>query len=146
MVLRWFKTYLTERSQYVSVNTSKSSTRRMMYGIPQGSVLGPVLFIVNINSIKDLGLDRSVFMYADDIALLYHSESYNELENLMNRDMKKLNQWAKNLKLTINSNKTKYMIFKTDVEYTLDFIYNNTPVEKVSEFNYLGLTLDYKLG
>lgn len=52
---------------------------------------------------------------------------------------------VKNLKLTINTDKTKYILFKTDVEFTLNIVHDNTPVEKVSEFNYLGLSLDYKL-
>lgn len=93
VVLRWFQSYLSGRSQYVSINESCSTTKNIRYGVPQGSVLGLLLFLIYINNIKDLGLDGSVFMYADDIALLYGGESYESLENVINRDMKKLSKW-----------------------------------------------------
>lgn len=60
--------------------------------------------------------------------------------------MNKLSVWAANLKLSVNTSKTKYMLFNADKEFTINIHYNNSLVEKVQEFKYLGLTLDYKLG
>lgn len=75
-VLCWFERYLTNRSQYVKINNITSNIREVNCGVPQG----PLLSLIYINSIKDLGLQGNVYMYADDIALLYNSEYFEDLQ------------------------------------------------------------------
>lgn len=143
--LNWCKSYLMDRNQFVSINNERSQTLPINYGVPQGSVLGPLFFLIYINSIKDIGLNGSVFMYADDIVLLFNCENYDELETSMNIDLAKLNKWSHDLKLSVNINKTKYMIFNTDSAYSMNILYNSVPVEKVLRYKHLGFILDYKL-
>lgn len=145
-VLKWFEDYLTGRSQYVEINNEKSSVKPIKYGVPQGSVIGPLLFLIYINNIKDIGLCADVYMYADDIVLLYNCENYFDLEADINRDLLSFNTWAYNHKLTVNVTKTKYMLFKTfNNTFNLNLTLNNVPVERVYQFKHLGLVIDQNL-
>lgn len=145
-VLNWFNNYLTGRTQYVEINNERSSTKPIKFGVPQGSVIGPLLFLIYINSIKNIGLYADVYMYADDIVLLYNAEDYIDLEADINRDLLSFNIWAYNHKLTVNVTKTKYMLFKTfNNTFNLNLNLNNIPVERVYQFKHLGLVLDQNL-
>lgn len=144
--LNWFQSYLTERSQFVEINNEKSSVRPIKYGVPQGSVIGPLLFLIYINSIKEVALSADVYMYADDIVLLYNTDNYADLEVEINNDLVSFSNWAYMHKLTVNVTKTKYMIFKTfNNALNLNLHLNNIPVERVYQFKHLGLIIDQNL-
>lgn len=141
--LMWIKTYLTNRAQVVNVNGVLSDTRINNIGVPQGSVLGPILFLLFINDILQINCVGDFYLYADDIALVYNSKKLNDLEVCMNSDLKKIHWWLNNNQLVLNVEKTKTMLFKSSDK--LNVCYNKMPIESVSSFKYLGFILDYRL-
>jgi hypothetical protein len=88
--LHWFKSYLTDRTQYTDVNGHLSNRLTMKNGVTQGSVLGPKLVLLYINSIKSLALKDVPYLYADYIAILYSANKYEELKIKMEDDLQLL--------------------------------------------------------
>ena len=108
--LNWFASYLTERTQKTFVDGVLSDTSTIKCGIPQGSILGPLLFIIYINDLPSCDLYSKVRMYADDTSLtVAHSDEYTQ-EQLMNHDLHQIHYWLITNKLSLNVIKTKYMI------------------------------------
>jgi hypothetical protein len=108
--LDWFRSYLSDRSQCVEINGSKSAPRRIKLSVMQGSVLGPLLFLCFIN---DLGNVSELFklLFADDTCALHADKDYNNLITHANREIQKILQWFSANKLAVNVNKCKYIIF-----------------------------------
>lgn len=144
-VHNWFKSFLTQRKQYVQYDSQMSTIKPIDCGVPQGSILGPILFLIYTNDLKDIGLNGEAFMYADDLVLIYSNNTLSDLEQEQNADLIKLERWVTDLKLTVNVNKTKYMLFNKDASTILNLFYKNAPIEKVECFKHLGLHIDYKL-
>ena len=143
------ESYLTNRSQYVEINGVKSGQLPITTGVPQGSILGPLLFIIYIN---DFSLSSQAFTfisYADDTTLFSTVSNLTNTPNidpncLINEELFKINEWLEINKLSLNIAKTKFMLFhmhnkKVNTLTPKNF---NTIIEKVEEFNFLGLTLD----
>ena len=144
-ILTWLHDYLCDRKQYVCVNGSSSEMLPVHSGVPQGSVLGPILFIIFINDVSQVPLsDGSLLtLYADDIMLhrpIYSIDDYESLQN----DIDNLYLCSSSISLDFNATKCKYMIISrkkqpTSPLYNLNL--NNTPLEKVNEYKYLGIWL-----
>ena len=126
--------------QYVEYNGHKSAHLPISAGVPQGSVLGPLLFLIYIN---DLPLVSNVFkmlMYADDTTL-YCNIDQNVDEDTINNELAKIWEWLIANKLSLNTKKTKYMVFRTNprnVAYP-NLVINNIIIERVSHSNFLGI-------
>ena len=105
--LRWFKSYLSNRKQSTFVNGTQSIYLDILCGVPQGYVLGPLLFLVYINDIEQCELSSKVEMYADDTSLTTSSQDPMTLEFKLNSDLKKIQNWLHSNKLTLNVKKTK---------------------------------------
>jgi ribonucleases P/MRP protein subunit RPP40 len=88
--LHWFKSYVTDRTQYTDVNGYRSNRVTTKNGVPQRSVLGPILFLLYINSIKSIALKGVPYLYADDIAILYSADKYEQLKIKMEDDLQLL--------------------------------------------------------
>ena len=137
---RLIHSYLTDRSQYVELNGHKSVNLPISTGVPQGSVLGPLLFLIYIN---DLPLVSNVFnmlMYADDTTLYCNIDQCVN-EYIINEELHKLTEWLGANKLALNISKTKYMIFHTSnrkITYP-NLKINNINSERVTQFNFLGV-------
>ena len=102
----WYISYLSNCNQYVSINGYESGLAAINCGVPQGSVLGPLLFLLYINDLK-------VHHFADNTNLLYLSNSIKKLNKLVNADLKNLISWLNTTKFSLNIKKTETVIFKS---------------------------------
>ena len=136
--------YISNRYQYVDFNGSMSSTKVVDTGVPQGSILGPLLFLIYINDLPRVSPLFNMVMYADDTTL-YCNLSNNTNENDLNSELHKISEWLASNKLSLNAQKTKFMVFHSmqrKVKYPVLTI-NNTIIERVKQFNFLGIILHY---
>ena len=108
--LTWFKSYLTDRTEKCLVNDQLSNSVPITCGVPQGSNLGPLLFLVYINDLPNCLNHTTPRMFADDTSVSYASNSVEELENIINSDLKNLNSWLTTNRLSLNIVKTEFMI------------------------------------
>ena len=108
----WFRSYLSNRKQYVSNNGLESSLASALYGVPQGSVLGPLLFLIYINDLNQAIKSCKVHHFADDTNLLHFNKSVATLNKFVNLDMKNLTVWLNANKISLNVDKTEAVIFK----------------------------------
>jgi exonuclease III len=143
------KNYLTNRRQFVRIGNTDGDILENNCGVPQGSILGPTLFIIYINEIFDLNLNGNLQLYADDAVLTYHANSYDDLYVSMSSDLRILNSWFKENHLTLNTKKTQFMIFKTKntpISNCFDQIaIGNEIIYETKTYKYLGLWLDSNL-
>ena len=99
------KSYLSERSQFVKIDDISSTSKLVHYGVPQGTVLGPILFSVYINSLLTLQSKGTIVSFADDTAILYKSETWEQLKDVAEVDLKMISQWFNANILTLNHEK-----------------------------------------
>ena len=144
--LEWFKSYLTNRSQFVVYDNSKSSILSVQCGVPQGSVLGPLLFIIFLNDIAFSSDTLSFFIYADDTNAIVSNDNLNDLIHSVNNELHKICTWFKANKLSLNTDKTNYMMFKnrhSNRKYPdLNICIDGTMISKVSHTKFLGIIFD----
>jgi hypothetical protein len=144
--LSWFGSYLNQRNQYVKFHDTKSSVTEVSLGVPQGSILGPLLFLIYVNDINNASSMFKYVLYADDTTLISTFCSFCDTESAelqINNELNKIYQWLCANKLSLNIGKTKYMIFHSPhrKEPNIDFhafSINGTLLERTNEFNFLG--------
>ena len=95
--LKWFESYLEDRYQYVEVNGMQSRMIKTTVGVPQGSILGPLLFLVFINDLCLSGINGSVTLFADDTIIFYFGQSIEEMQPLIISDLEILHKWMASL-------------------------------------------------
>ena len=109
--LEWFKIYLNQIVQYVTYRSTNSKSLKIPCGVPQGSVLGPLLFILYSNDIPNsLKYSKSI-LFADDTTVYISGEDVTYLTRCLNHDLSQLNDWFRANKLSLNANKTNYIVF-----------------------------------
>ena len=147
----WVKNYLSNRKQCTFANNVLSKEEVITCGVPQGSVCGPLLFLLYINDISKVLEHSKVSLYADDTVLYYSADKVEDAISVIQEDLLLLSNWCNKNRLTINCKKTKYcaygmrsMVKKSN---TVDMILslNNTVIEKVCSYKYLGFILDDQL-
>ena len=156
--LEWFTSYLCERKQYVQYADSTSSMSLIQTGVPQGSILGPLLFIIYMNDIAAVTNKFHFTLYADDTSLVEpictfaidsYKEDYSTISNNINTELKLITDWLSLNKLSLNAKKTKMMIFhhrqKKVSTKDIKLLINSKKIECVEEFNFLGIILDQNL-
>ena len=109
---KWFESYLANRKQFVSINGFASSTSSIASGVPQRSVLGPLLFLLYINDLHVAIKHSKVHHFADDTNLLIINKSLKRLNKLLNSDLKNFTNWLNANKISLNVSKTELIIFK----------------------------------
>ena len=142
-IINWIKAYLENRVQRVRVNSCFSNWANVVSGIPQGSILGPLLFIIYINELPNI-CDSHLFLYADDAKVYRQIFNSQDKENLQN-DLIKLNSWADNWLIKLNISKCKKVSFGRCTENTERYSINNVELENVESFKDLGVSFDSHL-
>ena len=148
--LAWFTNYLFGRQQYVQLGSKKSTNQLVFTGVPQGSVLGPLLFLVFYNDFVDIGLNSHIIKYADDTVIYYSGQSIEVIENVLSDDMDLVAQYFdENEELIINlkSGKTEMMLFGTEKRLSgqpreMNVEYRGQPINVTQSYKYLGYLLD----
>ena len=108
----WFKSYLCERLQYTQIKDSESSLKAVSHGVPQGSILGPLLFIIFINDMYTTVKHSKVHHYADDTNFLLTSHSLKKINRQINHDLFLITHWLRASKISLNTTKTEIIIFR----------------------------------
>jgi hypothetical protein len=141
--LQLCKNYLTNRQQYVQLNETSSQMQTITTGVPQGSILGPYLFLIYVNDFHNCSNEFSMIHYADDTTLTTTISTSQSTDHI-NSQLKNIYNWLKANKLVLNINKTKYMIFHTPQrKITPPKLHiNNFPIQRVQDFNFLGITIN----
>ena len=147
-MLNWFKSYLSNRKQYVSINGESSELLEISCGVPQGSVLGPLLFLLYINDLPNVSDVLNFYLFADDTNIYYESDSLQDLEKTINKELKKLHLWLNINRLSLNIDKTNYIIFhpynKPLKQHTTIKI-NKKAINEKDYVKYLGVLIDSTL-
>ena len=138
--LQLFKSYLADRKAVTVVDENKSSILPVEAGVPQGSRLGPLLFVIYINDLVN-DLESSPFIYADDTTLLATGKSTFETTNILNRDLAKISKWAHIWKIKFNPLKSKDMIFSNSLLPSYPTIMGLHCIERVTLHKHLGIYL-----
>ena len=144
----WFKSYLTNRKQFVSINGYDSREIVMPYGVPQGSVLGPLLFLVYINDLHNAIKYSTVRHFADDTNLLINNKSPKQLQKHMNLDLRSLCKWLKSNKISLNASKTELLICKhpnKKINYDFKIKIDGKKIIPSKYVKYLGVLIDSNL-
>ena len=144
------KSYLSNRNQFIHVENTKSNTCSVNVGVPQGSIISPLLFLILINDLPNC-TNMQVLNFADD-TLLYKKfpKQHKNIENDLNLELKKVSDWMEANHLKINASKTNFLIFspksdKFNKLNNLKLTINNTNIKQTKSCKYLGMELDNKL-
>ena len=111
VALKWFGSYLTDRKQFVSVNGVSSDILDMKCGVPQGSVLGPLLFLIFINDLPSVSKKLKFYLFTDDTNIYFDAEKLEKIEKTVNAELKKVNRWLLLNKLALNVEKSNFVLF-----------------------------------
>ena len=143
ITLSLLKSYLTNRYQYVSYNNTNSKILPIKCGVPQGSVLGPVLFLMYINDLPNITNKCNFTLFADDTTLTFKSHKLNDLEKEINSTLVLICDWLCGNKLVLNIDKTKLILFhRTRVKHKLNIKINNIAIKQSTNFKFLGILID----
>ena len=144
-ILEIVKSYLSDRKQFTFLNGQKSSRADVKCGVPQGSILGPLLFILYINDIEVFSKNSSTILYADD-TVLKSCDNKEAIDEEHETEILKINAWLRRNKLTLNAKKTKTMLF-TKLKKFQGKIFKicGEKIDQVNDFKYLGINIDNRL-
>ena len=147
VALNWFSSYLSNRRQFVSINGTSSTTNPILYGVPQGSILGPLLFVIYINDLPCISNLAKFILYADDANIIVTGTTEEEVNQKLQMITSLLISWVDSNGLSLNLKKTHYMIFShKKIEYSkIDVSIAGTRITRVTEARFLGVIIDEKL-
>ena len=145
---KWFESYLSNRSQFCTFGGKQSDEAIISCGVPQGSILGPLLFLIYINDLGTIFQNLSTVLFADDSNLIASGNSIETLERKINQDIPLLTKWLQTNRLSLNIKKTHVMVFgrksknqTNDLSVTIE----GTKLEIVKHTKFLGVILDNEI-
>ena len=142
----WFRSYLSNRKQSVSVNNKLSTELPISYGVPQGSILGPLLFILYINDIIKSSNKLYFVQFADDTCLFMKNKNKTTLADEFNSELASVSDWLVSNKLSLNVNKSNFLFFSNQRDKEPpELKMQNTVIENKEVVKYLGVLIDNKL-
>ena len=143
IALDWFKSYLSGRRQYVSVNGANSSVKPIKYGVPQGSILGPLLFVIYINDLPNISNLAKFILYADDANILLTGKDTEEILEKFDSIANSILKWVNSNGLALNLKKTKYMIFsRQQVCINREIKIGGVKIDREKDARFLGVIVD----
>ena len=144
----WFRSYLRGRFQYVSVNGHSFDLLPISCGVPQGSVLGPLLFLIYVHDLPNNLKVFQFYLFADDTSIYFESDNLLTLQKVVNRELRKVRKWLEANRLSLSINKTNYAIFHSKVRKTNEFIrikIGSKTIKHENYVKYLGILVDSML-
>lgn len=154
IINNWFSSYLLNRNQSTQIGSTVSNIEEIVCGVPQGSVLGPLLFLIYVNDIYRCSQIFEFYLFADDTNLLYSNKDLKDLEKVVNDELAKVGDWLDANKLSLNTSKSNFVIFhpyQRKLDYIVHLkIYNNdlkksVSLEQKTFVKYLGILIDNNL-
>ena len=149
--LSWFKSYLTDRQQCVNIDGTKSDFSTIKHGVPQGSILGPLLFLLYINDIVLSSKRLQFLLFADDTSIFATGDSYSEVRTVLNDDLNNVSNWLKANKLSLNIKKSNALNFKNRTtpskgtsEKKIEIKIDGNLIEEKEFVKYPGVIIDNK--
>ena len=145
--VKWFQSYLSNRKFTVNLENSFSEVSNISCGVPQGSIVGPLLFLIYVNDMP-MAVKCNLFLYADDTCLVFQSKNVKDIEKQLNEDFAHICDWFVDNKLSIHfgEDKTKSILFASKSKIKklqkLEIIYNSIPIKQHSRVTYLGCILE----
>ena len=148
-ILDWVESYLDSRCQRVYANGTHSSFQAILQGVPQGSVLGPLFYIIYANDISKMVKNCNMALYADDTVLFTANADFRKAISDLQEDINSLSTWCDNNGIMANTEKTKVMVFGSPNTLNKtpqpNLLLKDTPLQTVTDYKYLGVTLDSQL-
>ena len=146
--LNWFESYLKGRKQFVALESANSDIQVMDFGVPQGSILGPLLFLIYINDFRRSVKSGLVQHFADDTVILFRNTSMKKLNRILTREISTFYDWLCANRLSLNSTKSDVLLFRAknkrcEVKFNLKVKNKRIPLSKKT--TYLGIVLDSRL-
>ena len=145
--LQWFSDYLFNKLQYVTYNNHKSRREKIICGIPQGSILGPLLFLLYINDLVNVSRHCFSILFADDTNMFISGKNLEVLCSQLNEDLREIQEWLNCNKLSLNVLKTHYMIFtpRNKIIEDIDVQFYGVNIQRVFVTKFLGVQIDSHL-
>ena len=146
--LQWFKSYLQNRKQFICYQNIESLYSNISCGVPKGSILGPILFLLYINDMAFVSKKFFTIFFADDTNFFITGNNYVDLVTILNNELCKIVEWLNVNKLSINISKSQYMIFQSSKKNSItkeNLFINGTMIRKVESTKFLGVVIDSKL-
>ena len=145
----FLQNYLSSRSQFTIINNTCSTTENIYYGVPQGSILGPLLFLIYINDIQYVTTNTELRLFADDTALFMHNRDLDILTENITHEMANVKDWFISNKLALSLNKSNFILFhskrKNPANHMNKIVVGSDAIHRVTNTKYIGLILDENL-